>query len=427
MDKAEISKDLIRIVREDSNKALGCTEPLAVAYGANLAGKYIDKARVEKLDLVTSKNIYKNGKSVAIPNSGSKGLDLAAGLGLLTDQVSNPYEVFAKLDSETIAKAKELIEKVKISLNHTENVPDIFIYLSVESLGEKVEVIISQAHTHVEKIIKNDQLIYEDRYKGSKEVSFDIKGLSFADLAEIIDGMDFEDLAFTLEGVDVNVRSAQEGLKGYGGEIGKTLNELKNQGVLADNFITETRVLTAAAADMRMGGGDFSIMTSGGSGNQGIGVILPVYMTAVHEGIGDERLARALFFAHVINRYVKEYSGKLSGMCGCAIGSAVGASAAIAYMLGGGHDQITGSCINVYADITGIICDGAKESCSMKLSTSAEVSIISAYLALKGVISELNVGVIGHSIEETIMNIGKLSQEAFTDVDEVVLDIIQGS
>lgn len=147
-------------------------------------------------------------------------------------------------------------------------------------------------------------------------------------------------------------------------------------------------------------------------------------MVAQKENLDEDSLARALFFAHIINRYVKEYSGKLSGLCGCAIGAAIGASAGITFMLGGSEEEIAGACTNIFANLTGMVCDGAKESCSMKLSTSAEESIIAAYLALNGVVTDANVGIVGASIEETIANIGKLSHQGFSKADEVMLEII---
>lgn len=196
--------------------------------------------------------------------------------------------------------------------------------------------------------------------------------------------------------------------------------------MLPNNFITDTRILTAAAADMRMGGGTLPIMTSGGSGNQGIGITIPVYIVAKEENLDNDTLARGLFFAHVVNRYVKEYSGKLSGICGCAIGAGIGASAAIAFMLGGDEEQISGACINIYANLTGMLCDGAKESCSIKLSTSSEEAILAAYLSLNGMITNSDVGIVGDSVEDTILNIGRLSHEGFSKVDDLMLEIIEG-
>ncbi|WP_306490059.1 L-cysteine desulfidase family protein [Anaerococcus octavius] len=423
MDKS-IENELINIVGEDSTKAIGCTEPVAVAYAANVASSYINNDDISKIILKVSKNIYKNGKAVKIPNTGNHGLDLAASLGAFTNESKKPFLVFSNLTDKEIDKARNFTKANNVDVNYIDNVPDIYIEARLITKDNDVTSIISNSHSHVSKIIKNGEVITDNPFIKDKKSSFSIKNMTFEQLAAIVRNMDINDIDFVLEGIYVNMDAAQEGLKGYGLNLGKKLNELKENNILPDNFITDTRILTAAAADMRMGGGPLPIMTSGGSGNQGVGITLPIYMVAKKENLDDETLARGLFFAHIINRYVKEYAGKLSGLCGCAIGAAIGSCAAIAFMLGGGEEEIAGACTNIFANITGMICDGAKESCSMKLSTSAEESIIAAYLALNGVVSQANVGIVGKNIEETIANIGKLSHQGFKTADEVILEII---
>lgn len=424
MNSKEIKEELINIVKEDSTKAIGCTEPVAVAYAANVCSQYLEKSDICKIDLEVSRNIYKNGKAVKIPTTKAAGLDLAASLGAFSKKCDQPLLVFSNLTEEEIKKAKDFVDKNLVSVKYLEDVSDLYIGVKIFTKEESARVIISDSHTHIDQIWKNDELIFEDPIKDTGKSAFSIKNMSFEELSKIVKEMDLADIYFVLEGVDVNLAAAKEGLKGYGLNLGKKLSTLKDNGILPDNFVTQTRILTAAAADMRMGGGPLPIMTSGGSGNQGIGIIIPIYMVYQYENLSFDTLARGLFFAHVINRYVKEYSGKLSGMCGCAIGAAIGASAAIAFMLGGDEKQIAGACTNVFANLTGMICDGAKESCSMKLSTSAEESIIAAYLSLNGIITDKNVGIVGESIEDTISNIGKLSHEGFSKADDVMLEII---
>lgn len=417
---------LIELIEEDVTEALGCTEPVAVAYCANVAGGFVDRDKTTKIDVYTSKNVYKNGKSVKIPNTGACGLDLAATVGVFAEKSEHAMQVFGRADDEVIARAKAFVADGKVRVAYLEDTPDIYVRIELVAGKDRVTAELAHSHTHIERVVVNGETVLDNEKKDAADVepSFDMRSLSFAKLREIIDEAPFEKLAFTLDGVDVNMCAAMEGLKGYGSKLGKTLNELKKTGVLADHFVTDARILTAAAADMRMGGGNASIMTSGGSGNQGIGVILPIAVVAKEEGASDDKLARAIFFGHAINRYVKEYSGKLSGICGCAIASGIGASAGIVYLLDGTNEQIAGACQNLYANLTGMICDGAKESCALKLSTSAEEAILSAYLAKNGVVSEKGVGVLGNTIEETVLNIGKLSRKAFTHVDEEMLRII---
>ena len=427
----DMQRELINIVGEDSTKAIGCTEPVAVAYAASIAADYLNKEEICKIILKVSKNIYKNGKAVKIPNTGDHGLDLAASLGAFTSKTDKAFLVFSNLTDEEIKKARDFVVEKQVRVyfeleneKFKEDIPDIYIEATLKTANDEVRAIISHSHSHISKIIKNGKVIVNNPFVRGGKSTFSIKDMSFEDLAKTVRVMDIKEIDFVLEGVDVNLKAAEEGLKGYGMGLGKKLNELKENKILSDNFISETRILTAAAADMRMGGGPFPIMTSGGSGNQGLGIILPVYMVAKHENLDDEILARGLFFAHIINRYVKEYAGKLCGICGCAIGAAIGSSAAIAFMLGGGDKEIAGACTNIFANLTGMLCDGAKESCSMKLSTSAEEAIIAAYLSLNGVVSEANVGVVGENIEQTIANIGKLAHQGFKSADKTILEII---
>lgn len=424
MTNKEINQKLIKIVKEDSSKALGCTEPVAVAFAANACAKYIDKTKIDKIVVLASKNIFKNGKAVKIPNTADSGLDLAASLGAFTKTTEDPLLVFSSLTDEEIKRAKDFVANKNTLVNYADDVDDIYVEVTIFTDHDEIKVILAHSHSNIVNIIKNGEIILDKPSKTQKANDDSIKDMSFDQLSKLVRAMNFEDIKFVLEGVDVNLSAADEGLKGYGLNLGKRLNDLKDNKILPDNFITDTRILTAAAADMRMGGGFLPIITSGGSGNQGIGVVLPIYMVAKKENLDEDSLARALFFAHIINRYVKEYSGKLSGLCGCAIGAAIGASAGITFMLGGSEEEIAGACTNIFANLTGMVCDGAKESCSMKLSTSAEESIIAAYLALNGVVTDANVGIVGASIEETIANIGKLSHQGFSKADEVMLEII---
>lgn len=421
----KVLENLINIVKQDSTLALGCTEPVAVGYAANVAKSKIDISKIDEVNVVVSKNIYKNGKFVKIPTTGTYGLDKATAIGIVVEKTDDPMMVFSKINEEVISKAKKLIENGKITLKYEDDTPDVYVSVKIKAGKDTSEAFVENSHTNLSKIIFNDEIVYENKPVETKSDDFfNIKSLSFKELKDIVDRADFNDISFVLEGIDANMQAAREGLFGRGSNVGKTLNELRKRGVLPNSVATNTRMLTASAADTRMSGGNLPIMTSGGSGNQGIGVIIPIYQVGEKEDIDMKRRAKAIFFAHVINRYVKEYSGKLSGMCGCAIASSVGAAAGIAWMLGGTDKEIAGACTNIYANLTGMICDGAKESCSLKLGTSAEEAVIAAYLAVNGVISDKNVGVVGDKIEDTIKNIGNLAKGAFSQVDDMMLEIL---
>ena len=413
------------MVKQDAVPALGCTEPVAVAYAGAVSRDYIT-GTIEDINIKVSKSIYKNGKSVIIPNTDEWGLDLAGALGVLGGDKKDDLMVLRKIDKNTIDVAHKMIKEEKIKVDYVENVPDVFVNIIVNSSKEQVEVILKNCHTHIETVRVNGETVFENKTDSVDKVSSDfLKKLSFKEIREICETIPMDELAFIEDGIEMNKKAAEIGLSWDKGlKIGSTLKRLQDDGILCSDAPTQARILTAASADIRMGGGDCPIMTSGGSGNQGLGVVLPITVVAEEKGVDKEKLIRAVFFAHVINKYVKIYTGKLSAMCGCAIAAGIGASAGITWLLGGNDTQIQGACQNMLSNLTGMICDGAKETCSLKLSTSAGEAVIAAYLAIEDIIVRSNTGIIGTTIEDTIKNLGILCRDGLASADSVIIDII---
>lgn len=421
MTRVHLQSDLLRLVRQDSVPALGCTEPVAVAYAAAYARQYFG-GEVGQVTLTVSDNIFKNGKSVLIPGAAEAGLALAAALGLHAGDATRGLLVLEGLSAEQVAQAKTLLPKV--TLRHQAG-PDVYVHLDIQA-DKHVELELSGGHDRVAWVKVDGQVVYQAQTEAASAASCEfMKELSLAQLRELAEETPLAELVFVEQGIKLNQAAAQAGLEQNSGlGVGHKLLELERRGIIKPDASTKARLLTTAAADMRMGGGDCPIMTSGGSGNQGLGVILPMTVMAQEKGVAHERLLRAIYFAHAVNRYVKVYSGKLSGMCGCAIGAGVGAAAGMTWMLGGTDSQIAAACNILFANLTGMLCDGAKNSCSLKLGTSAGEAVLATYLALENVQVEANVGVIGKDIEETIHNIGRLAREGFKLTDQVMLDII---
>ncbi len=417
---------LVKMIKQDSTPALGCTEPIAVALAGAATRDYITDT-IKSIEVLVSKNIFKNGKFVLIPNTNRWGLDLAAALGVLGGDRKYGLMVLKDIDDKIIEEAQKMIEANKIKLEYIGDVPEVFVNVVVTTNSEKIEVVLKDNHEHIEQIKVNGELVFEDRIEDEdKKVCNILNGLTFKEIRRISEIIPIEQLEFIKAGIQMNKKAAEEGLNwDRGAKIGYTLKRLEERGILSNNAPTQARILTAAAADIRMGGGNCPIMTSGGSGNQGIGVVLPIVVVAEEEGIEEDKLIRAIFFAHMINRYVKAYTGKLSAMCGCAIAAGIGASGGITWLLGGKDFQIEGACQNMLANLTGMICDGAKETCSFKLATSAEVAVISAYLAMENVIAKPNTGIIGNTIEDTIKNLGILSKEGLPYMDSAIIKILE--
>ncbi|SQB36240.1 serine dehydratase subunit alpha family protein [Clostridium cochlearium] len=425
MHMEKMKDNLLKLVRENSAPALGCTEPVAVAYAGAAAKKYF-KGQVDTIEILVSKNIYKNGKSVIVPGTGEAGLDLAGSLGFVGGNSDKGFMVLKDISEDHIRTAKNILKDGKIKIGIKEGSPDIYINFIVKGKDEVVETIVQDGHTNLVKVIVNNKDIYNK--STSEEESSDndfLKQLNFKIMRQITEEIDLKDLDFIAYGIKQNTKAAEEGLTNdYGLKVGASLKKLESDGLLKIDMPRKARILTAAAADMRMGGGNCEIITSGGSGNQGIGVTLPIMIVAKELDIDEGKMVRSAFFGNIVNCYIKAFAGKLSGICGCAIGAGIGATVGITWMLGGTDEQIQGACNNMFANISGMICDGAKDTCSLKLCTSAEEAVLSALLALNGTIVHPNIGIVGTDVEETIKNIGYLSRQAFTTVDDVMIDIL---
>ncbi|WP_313758055.1 L-serine ammonia-lyase, iron-sulfur-dependent, subunit alpha [Tissierella sp.] len=425
MINEEKKQYLLNIVKKETVPAIGCTEPVAVAYAAATGKKYID-TNIEKVAVLVSKSIFKNGKSVIIPNTEEWGLDLAAALGIIAGNPDDGLMVLKDVNKEHINLAHKLIEEGKITVGYLESSPAVYVEVHLTSKEQNIEVILKDSHNHIEMVKVNGEIVYKDVLEKDENISFNVlKEMTFEDIRKIVEALSLEDISFIKDGINMNKEAAYRGLNfNKGLNLGYTLNKLQGDNKLETDVFTKARILTAASADIRMGGGNCPIMTSAGSGNQGLGVVLPIVAVAEENNIEEEKLLKAVFFAHVVNKYIKIYTGKLSSMCGCAIAAGVGAAVGITWMLGGNDEQISGAAKNILSNLTGMICDGAKETCSFKLSTSAGEAVLSAYLALENVIVKPGIGIIGKDIEETIEKVGILCTEGLSQTDDVIIKLI---
>ncbi|EPS56146.1 TPA: serine dehydratase subunit alpha family protein [Clostridium botulinum] len=425
LSKEEISERLLELIKDETKPAIGCTEPVAVAFTVATGKKYM-AGEVLKIDLKVSKNILKNGKSVTIPNTEVCGLDIAGALGEICGDPEEGLFVFKNVNKDYLDKAREMIKNKVVTLNPIENTDPVFVEATLKGEKDEVIAILKGGHTNIEKVIVNGKIAFEKDNKNEKDnKDYDfMKEISLKDIREITEDISIEKLDFIMDGIEMNKEAAKEGLKRQKGlTLGSSLLKLQQEGKLGKDSATIARILTAAGSDLRMGGGMCPIMTSGGSGNQGLCVILPINVVAEDIKAPKEKLQRAVFFGHAVNNFVKKYTGKLSAICGCAIAAGIGATAGIAWLLGGKDKEIEGAILNMLANLTGMVCDGAKGSCAIKLSTSASEAVISAYLALNDIIVPNNTGIIGNTVEDTINNLGMLCKDGFYKADDVMLSI----
>jgi L-cysteine desulfidase len=415
---------VLDLLKNQVTPALGCTEPIAVALAAAKAREEID--RVPSLvSVYVSSNIYKNSLGVYIPGTEDRGIQMAAALGIVAGISDLRLQVLQKITTEDTAQAKKLVNEGRIKVYPAADQEGL--YIKVEADGS-CEVIIEGKHDHIVSVKVNGRSIFSlNQVIDHDQLEFINKfgRLKISQLREIVEAIEAEKLDFISDGIKMNMHIAEKGLeKKHGLGLGPALKALTQEGILSDDLVNKTRILTASAADARMSGARLPVMTSGGSGNQGIAAILPVVLAGDYRNVTGEKLVRAVALSHLINIYIKQYTGKLSAVCGCAISAGAGAAAGIVWMLNGSDEQISGAIKNIISNLFGMICDGAKASCSFKLSTASGEAVIAAMLALNGVIVSGKDGIIFHTAEDTIVHMGEICARGMKSADQAILDIM---
>lgn len=420
------SKDyqlILKLLHGELIPAMGCTEPAAVAYAANLARTTLGSLP-DHVIVRCSGNIVKNVKGVVIPNSGGlKGIEASCILGIMARENGQGLEVLNDIEEEAISKTRQLIGtgycEMFVTLDHGP------LYIEVEAFapGQQSRAVIKDGHTNIILIEKNGDAIFtgENLKKGTKddgkspEVELSIKKiLSFANELKV------EDVAVLLDNqITVNMKISQEGLdREYGQCVGKTL--ISNY---SDDIMTRAKAKAAAGVDARMGGSPMAVIINSGSGNQGITVSVPLVEYALDLGSSKEELYRALAVSNLVSIHIKRQIGKLSAFCG-AVSAACGAGAGITYLKGGAYQEICSSIINTAANVGGIFCDGAKASCAAKVASSIDAAILGSNMALQGKVFSFGEGILGKDIESTIRNIGKVASEGMGETDKSIIDLM---
>ena len=431
--------EIISLIKKEVKPALGCTEPIAVALAVAKAMEIIEeKSSVSEQDwrfcsdysitVEVSGNILKNGMGVGIPGTGMVGLYIAAALGAVCGKSSYGLEVLHDLDEKSIAKAKGMTEQkvVKIGLADTDKKLYIKAYVT---LGEHTScAVIADDHDKIVETDFDDTVLSTLQCNDSKEspeqkTTLDYH-LTIKEIDEFARTVAYEDIEFILESRTLNLALAKEGLKGrYGLRVGYVIALQDNEEVFGTDFLSYAMSLTAAASDARMAGCTLAAMSNSGSGNQGITVTMPVIAYSIKYGTSDEQLARALVMSHLIAIHIKGYLGKLSALCGCVIAS-TGAACGLVYLRGGDYEQICSAIKNMIGNITGMVCDGAKVGCAMKVASGVSSALQSAVLAREGICISEHDGIIEKDIEKTIQNLGQIGSIGMQNTDNMILDIM---
>lgn len=422
MEKEKIDS-IIKLIKREVVPAIGCTEPAAVSLAVAKATEMLGTLP-EKITLSLSGNIIKNAMGVGIPGTGMIGLPIAVALGALIGKSEYGLEVLKDVDEAAVEAGRRYIAENRISISHCHDaVSNLHIDVRVEGGEKYARAVISGSHQNFILLDDNGNVILDKglsadaKSEGDEDIRLDAETVYRFAVETPVD-----DIRFILEAKRLNSAAAELGMKGtFGHALGATLNQ--GHGLIGDSPMEHIMALTSAACDARMGGAPIAVMSNSGSGNQGITATMPVVSFANDINATEEQTIRALVLSHLTSIYIKQSLGRLSALCGCVVAS-TGASAGLVYLMGGDFKQVCAAIKNMVANLTGMICDGAKPACAMKISSGVSTSVMSAMLAMNGKCVSSSEGIISDDIDKTICNLTSIGREAMQETDRLVLRIM---
>ena len=419
------NSQILQVLKDEAVPALGCTEPVACAYACakctEILGEVPDNIVVE-----VSGNILKNGMGVGIPGTGMTGLPIAAALGAVCGKTQYGLEVLKDvMQGDNLAKAKQMLHDNAVKIILCANAPDILYAKAVCSKNENVAVVeIQQTHINIVRTMKNNEILFEKPMLTSEEKSSVHNELTMRHIWNYINEVDVKDIDFVLKGAEMNRQISKDGLESaYGLQIGRTLQMGLNKNKSEIDLLHSALVMATAASDARMDGCPKPVMTNSGSGNQGITVYLPVLAAADKFGSSQEQLARALALSNLVASHIHYFVGHLSALCGILI-AGTGAACAITYLMGGDYERMVNTIKIMASNLTGIMCDGAKKGCALKVYSGVSAAVEAALLSMNG-INTSNDGIVDEDIEKTIRNIGEIGSKGMNSTDKMIIDIMK--
>lgn len=433
------------LLHQEVVPAIGCTEPIAVAL---CVAKAKEELGQEPEDIVVrlSKNIYKNAMAVGIPNTGMTGLPIAIALGATAGHSAYMLEVLRDADEAAVTYAKGYMERTPIRIEVAEDAPDILYIHTLVRAGEaQAEATIQGTHTHFLPL--EEEAVKKQCSTNISETSTEAKADILPSLRAVWEyamTVDLEEVVWLQEGAEMNIRAAETSFRGnYGHGLGRLLHSSAQGGavssphhdkqeqlsncqigdVFGDTLFTKILSYTCGACDARMSGAMVQVMSNSGSGNQGISCSVPVYLYAKERSCSREQTIRALTLSNLTVVYIKQSLGRLSALCGCVV-AATGSAVGITYLMGGGYEEITYAIKNMIANISGMICDGAKPGCALKVTSGVGTAILSASLAMQHSYADASEGIVEEDIDRTIHNLTRIGHDGMTQTDDLILDIM---
>ena len=424
MLETEKRKSIIDLVKREVVPAMGCTEPIAVALCVAKATEVLG-AEPEKIDVYLSANMLKNAMGVGIPGTGMVGLPIAVALGALVGKSEYQLEVLRDVTDEAVKRGKAFIAENRVSVDLKNGECDkLYIEAIVEAGTSKANVVISGGHTNFVHIEKDGEVMLSSaKQEGAAASSADI-GLTLRDVYEFATTSPLEEIDFINEAGVLNTEASRLALLGnYGHELGKTLSRPLGRGIMGESMFSHILSATSSACEARMAGAMIPVMSNSGSGNQGIAATLPVVVFGKENHNTEEEITRALMLSHLTAIYIKQSLGKLSALCGCVVAS-TGSSCGITYLMGGTYEQVAFSVKNMIANLVGMVCDGAKPSCALKVASGVSTAVLSAMLAIQNKHVTSVEGLIEEDVDRSIRNMTRIGAEGMNETDRMVLDIM---
>ncbi len=423
-----MKKLILELLRQEVKPAMGCTEPIAVALAAAKAREFCASDDFESMEITLSANIFKNGLAVGIPHTSFTGLDVAGLVGFWQGKAAAGLEVLESVDESKLPEFGKILSKVSVSIADTEQ--KVYVRVKVKTGAKVAQATIQDRHDNFTDygLLEDLKVVQDVRSEsdGDQDKFAKIFAVEVYDLIKTVESIAAEDILFMLEGAKMNEAVAKLGLqKKMGMGVGYTIKELVEEGRMGNHLPTIASELTAAASDVRMSGANVPVMSSNGSGNNGLTAILPLVAYAKVYHPSDEKLAKAIAISHLVNSYIKNSIGRLSPICSCGVSAGASSSAGLVWLMGGDRQQIEGAVKNVFGNVAGMLCDGAKNGCALKLATAAHFSVASALFASKGTIIKAGDGIIATGLEQTIHNLGKVSNQGLYPADKAMIEVMR--
>ena len=419
-------KRIIALVKREVVPAIGCTEPMAVALCVAKAAEVLGK-RPEKITALLSANILKNAMGVGIPGTGGMiGLPIAIALGALVGKSEYQLEVLKDSTPEAVAEGKRFMDEQRIHIALKDGISEkLYIEVLCEAAGGKAVAIISGGHTNFVYVSRNEEVLLNKQCTGKVDDGDDeAVDLTLRKVYDFAMTAPLDEIRFILDTARLNKAAAEQSFKGdYGHGLGKMLRGNYEHKVMGDSVFSHILSYTSGACDARMAGAMIPVMSNSGSGNQGISATLPVVVFAEENGKSEEELIRALMLSHLTVIYIKQSLGRLSALCGCVV-AATGSSCGITWLMGGSFEQICFAVQNMIANLTGMICDGAKPSCALKVTTGVSTAVLSAIMAMENRCVTSVEGIVDKDVDQSIRNLTKIGSQGMNETDRLVLDIM---